>query len=106
MICSFGPGNGERIIVGAHYDVYREQPGADDNASGVAGLLEIVRLLKSQDSTLKYLKSEFAGDGIANISEVVILGTSTPFCLDNISSNALGSAVLVPIPTLSCATIF
>lgn len=45
IICSFGPEDGERIIVGAHYDVCEEQPGADDNASGVAGLLEIARLL-------------------------------------------------------------
>lgn len=34
------------IIVGAHYDGYSELPGADDNASGVAGILELARLLK------------------------------------------------------------
>ena len=38
IICSFGPMDAERIIVGAHYDVAGEQPGADDNGSGVAGL--------------------------------------------------------------------
>lgn len=31
------------LIVGAHYDAYRELPGADDNASGVAVLLELAR---------------------------------------------------------------
>lgn len=35
----------EIIIVGAHYDTVWESPGADDNASGIAGLLEIARLL-------------------------------------------------------------
>lgn len=45
IICSFGPEDGERIIVGAHYDVCENQPGADDNASGTAGLLELARLL-------------------------------------------------------------
>lgn len=35
----------ERIIVGAHYDVYGDFPGADDNASAVAGMLETARLL-------------------------------------------------------------
>lgn len=35
------------IIVGAHYDACGESPGADDNASGVAGLLELSRLLAS-----------------------------------------------------------
>lgn len=35
VICSFGPKNAERIVIGAHYDVCYNQPGADDNASGV-----------------------------------------------------------------------
>jgi hypothetical protein len=48
VICSFGTGNATRIIVGAHYDVCGHQPGADDNASGVVGLLELSRLLKGQ----------------------------------------------------------
>lgn len=33
------------VIVGAHYDAYGEMPGADDNASGVAVLLELARTL-------------------------------------------------------------
>lgn len=45
VIGTFGPDSPERIIVGAHYDAFREHPGADDNASGVAGLLELARLL-------------------------------------------------------------
>lgn len=32
------------IVVGAHYDTAWGTPGADDNASGVAGLLELCRL--------------------------------------------------------------
>ncbi|MCW3085847.1 MAG: peptidase [Bacteroidetes bacterium] len=48
VICSFGTDNLKRIIVGAHYDVCGHQPGADDNASGVVGLLELSRLLKGQ----------------------------------------------------------
>ncbi len=34
-----------KYIIGAHYDAYGELPGADDNASGIAGLLEISSLL-------------------------------------------------------------
>jgi hypothetical protein len=34
-----------RLVVGAHYDVCGDQPGADDNASAVAGLLETARML-------------------------------------------------------------
>lgn len=36
----------EIIVVGAHYDSVRGSPGANDNASGVAALLEIGRTLK------------------------------------------------------------
>lgn len=52
VITSFGPKDAPRIIVGAHYDVCGDQDGADDNASGVVGLLEFARLLKDQE--LKY----------------------------------------------------
>jgi Zn-dependent M28 family amino/carboxypeptidase len=45
VIASFGPETGDRIIVGAHYDTVPGTPGADDNASGVAGLLELARVL-------------------------------------------------------------
>jgi Zn-dependent M28 family amino/carboxypeptidase len=36
------------IIIGAHYDSVVGSPGADDNASGVAGILEMARLMSSQ----------------------------------------------------------
>lgn len=48
VICSFGQQATKRIVVGAHYDVCNEQEGADDNASGVVGLLELARQLKGQ----------------------------------------------------------
>jgi Zn-dependent M28 family amino/carboxypeptidase len=35
------------LVVGAHYDTVRGSPGADDNASGVAALLEISRRFHS-----------------------------------------------------------
>lgn len=34
-----------RLLIGAHVDTVRGTPGADDNASGVAGVLECARLL-------------------------------------------------------------
>ncbi|NTW59942.1 MAG: M28 family peptidase [Nitrospirae bacterium] len=52
VICSLGPEAGERIVVGAHYDVQGDQPGADDNASGVAGLLELGRLVSPRQGEL------------------------------------------------------
>ena len=55
VLASFGPESprrrasattsGPRIVVGAHYDAMGELPGADDNASAVAVLLELARLL-------------------------------------------------------------
>jgi len=48
VIATFGPGGGERVVVGAHYDTAGARPGADDNGSGVAGLLELARLLGAE----------------------------------------------------------
>ena len=42
------------LVVGAHYDVAGDQPGADDNASAVAGLLETARLLAELKPDLAY----------------------------------------------------
>ncbi len=53
LITRVGPKTGDLVVIGAHYDVCGDQPGADDNASGVAGLLEIARLLKLLGPTLK-----------------------------------------------------
>ena len=63
IIARFGAMNGPFLVIGAHYDAYGDAvrgrnfpagydvttntPGADDNASGVAGLLELARLLAS-----------------------------------------------------------
>ncbi len=54
IIASYGPEAAPRFIVGAHYDVCYIQPGADDNASGVAGLLELARLFKVHEPDLNY----------------------------------------------------
>ena len=48
IIVKLGPATQNVTVIGAHYDVAGDQPGADDNASGVAGLLELARLLKTQ----------------------------------------------------------
>lgn len=64
VIARFGPAEGPLLVVGAHYDTdgdiqagarHRQgfapqthTPGADDNASGVAGLLELAHLLGQQ----------------------------------------------------------
>ncbi|GAA4198279.1 M28 family peptidase [Pedobacter jeongneungensis] len=76
IICSFGTENKRRIIVGAHYDVCGDQEGADDNASGITGLLELSRLLKGKKLNYRidlvaytleeppYFRTEFMGSYI------------------------------------------
>jgi len=48
VIAQFGPDSDQRIVIGAHYDTAGPLPGADDNASGIAGLIELARLLSKQ----------------------------------------------------------
>ena len=45
------------LVIGAHYDTVRTTPGADDNASGVAGLLGLARLLSGTrpDKTIRFV---------------------------------------------------
>lgn len=42
--CFFGDKSKPRLVIGAHYDSHGVTPGADDNASGVAGLIELAYL--------------------------------------------------------------
>src|SRR5262245_33307372 len=45
------------VILGAHYDSAEEAPGADDNASGVAGVLELARVFagERQARTIRFV---------------------------------------------------
>ncbi|WP_338072027.1 M20/M25/M40 family metallo-hydrolase [Billgrantia bachuensis] len=64
----------EVLVVGAHYDTVRGSPGADDNASGVAVLIELARLL--QDAELD-----------RSLRLVAFVNEETPF----FGSKAMGS---------------
>ena len=48
VVASIGTDKKERIVIGAHYDVCGKQEGADDNASGLVGILELARLLSKE----------------------------------------------------------
>ena len=54
IIASWRKEKRRRLIIGAHYDVAGNQPGADDNASAVAGLLETARLISENHPELNY----------------------------------------------------
>lgn len=45
IVGRFGPSSGSLKVIGAHYDSHGITPGADDNASGIAGLIELAHLL-------------------------------------------------------------
>jgi Zn-dependent M28 family amino/carboxypeptidase len=46
-----GEKQGTPLIVAAHFDTVEQSPGADDNASGLAALLEVARLVQKMDLT-------------------------------------------------------
>lgn len=64
ILAEFGPqspsAETEMIVVGAHYDTYRSLPGADDNASGVAGLLLLAELLSHAAPENKVVLAAYA----------------------------------------------
>lgn len=54
IIVRFGPVDKPRIVLGAHYDSYKNSPGADDNASGVASLIELAFLFGTSDGPVNF----------------------------------------------------
>jgi Zn-dependent M28 family amino/carboxypeptidase len=53
LMVSYGPETAPTVVVGAHYDVCGDQPGADDNASAVAAILELARMLSEDQPELE-----------------------------------------------------
>jgi len=54
IICRIETGSPKVVLLGAHYDVFGPGPGADDNASGIAGLIELARILHANKDKLEY----------------------------------------------------
>lgn len=53
LIVRLGPDTPERIVIGAHYDARGPFPGADDNASGTAALIELARMLSARPPPIR-----------------------------------------------------
>ncbi|MCU1228835.1 MAG: peptidase [Acidobacteria bacterium] len=67
VVAAFGPRDNRQppLIVGAHYDAFGDAgnyPGADDNASGTAGLLELARILGRTPPATPVLIVAFANE--------------------------------------------
>ncbi|MEW5924123.1 MAG: M28 family peptidase [Candidatus Zixiibacteriota bacterium] len=50
------------VVIGAHKDAVSVSPGADDNGSGTAGVLEIARVLKDIDTKMTFIFILFDGE--------------------------------------------
>lgn len=53
-IAVINPRKERTLVIGAHYDVCGDTPGADDNASAVAGLLELARIINRHADSLDF----------------------------------------------------
>lgn len=94
----------EYVIIGGHYDSYAwggQEPGADDNASGTAGVMEVSRILSQFEFERSIVFCAFSGEeyGLygseayasrAEQQEMNILGY---FNLDMIGYNQLGEMI-------------
>lgn len=63
IIYKYGDNDKPVLVVGAHYDVFNNMPGADRNASGVSVMLELIRLVKLSSPQLDY-RIEFVFYGL------------------------------------------
>jgi Zn-dependent M28 family amino/carboxypeptidase len=54
IIASYGKEVSNCVVVGAHYDTVNNTPGADDNASAVAALLQLANMIREQKPDLNY----------------------------------------------------
>jgi hypothetical protein len=71
IVFQLGPATAETLVIGAHYDTRNSFPGADNNASGVATLIELARALSIIEKDLP-IRVELVAYAL---SEGTVLGT-------------------------------
>ena len=93
-----GDGSSKKLVIGAHYDAISNTPGADDNASGIAGLIEIGRFLKENSIStpvelVAYVNEEppfFGTEGMGSVRHAQKLQKEAQKLLGMISLEMLG----------------
>lgn len=67
---------GETYILGGHFDSVDDAPGADDNGSAVAGMLEAMRILSQYPSkkTIKFIGFDLEEEGLIGSQKYVASG--------------------------------
>lgn len=73
IIASYGNESNEfSVLIGAHYDSVPQSPGADDNASAVAGLLALAKSFKSiKNKKIGFVAFNREEDGLLGSAEYV-----------------------------------
>ncbi|MFA6403678.1 MAG: M20/M25/M40 family metallo-hydrolase [Salinivirgaceae bacterium] len=107
VTCIYPGTTSTQIVIGAHHDAVQVSPGADDNASGTAGVLELARVIKKlgleTQHTFKFIT--FAAEEIGLVGsnysaqESLFLGDSIALMLnmDMISNSSSDSLNLIGI---------
>ena len=72
-----GASSAPPVVVAAHLDTVRHSPGADDNASGVAALLEVARLLGPGDAPVVLAVLDLEELGLVGASVLARVLTAT-----------------------------
>lgn len=85
----------EKILLAAHYDSVQQSPGADDNATGVATVLETARLLANSTAPRTLQLALF------DLEEAGLLG-SNAFAADPAQLETLGAAIVLDMVGYSC----
>ncbi|WP_339366979.1 M28 family peptidase [Calothrix sp. 336/3] len=86
-----------KILIAAHYDTVEVSPGADDNSSGIAVLLEIARLYKNQP-TIRTLELAFFDQ-----EEAGLLG-SKAFTTEKQNLDSLQAVIVMDMIGYACYT--
>jgi Zn-dependent M28 family amino/carboxypeptidase len=100
-------GRGPLRVVGAHYDTVPESPGADDNASGLAVMLEAARALAQDEACerVAFVAFNAEEDGLLGSRDLVANGLSiferrleVVHVLEMLGFRPRGEAQSLPLP--------
>lgn len=77
-VVAIKPGGPSTVVIGAHYDSVDAGPGANDNASGTATLLEIARVLAGRDLPFTFQFVAFGAEELGLIGSRYFVSQLSP----------------------------
>ena len=93
------------FVVGAHFDTFPGSPGADDNATGVAAVLEIARVFAQArfHSSVRFILFDLEEDGlVGSLHHAMAAGGAGENIVRMISFDMIGYTCFVP----GCQVVF